>query len=104
MPSAVLIPSGCRFHPPCPLAVDRCRHEKPRAIEVGSRHLSACWFATWPQGMGRGATQQHSVQANRNSIFKHCVGSCDRLRSTHYSLKSSLAIGPIIGRDTNRDG
>ena len=28
-PSAMALPSGCAFHPRCPLAVDRCRSERP---------------------------------------------------------------------------
>jgi oligopeptide transport system ATP-binding protein len=38
-------PSGCAFHPRCPQAMDRCRREAPRTIEVGSsthRHGVAC--------------------------------------------------------------
>jgi oligopeptide/dipeptide ABC transporter ATP-binding protein len=34
-------PSGCRFHPRCPIAVDRCRAERPQLREVGGR-LTAC--------------------------------------------------------------
>ena len=29
-PDPVHVPSGCRFHPRCPVAVDRCRTEDPR--------------------------------------------------------------------------
>ncbi|MER8640433.1 ABC transporter ATP-binding protein [Mesorhizobium sp. M1365] len=43
VPSAARVPKGCRFHPRCPLAFDRCRKEEPPAIEVGPQHLSACW-------------------------------------------------------------
>ncbi|WP_018240953.1 ABC transporter ATP-binding protein [Ensifer sp. BR816] len=45
VPSAARVPKGCRFHPRCPLAFDRCRQEEPSAIEVGPQHLSACWLA-----------------------------------------------------------
>ena len=34
-------PPGCRFHPRCPLAVDRCRTEQPALREVGG-HLVSC--------------------------------------------------------------
>jgi peptide/nickel transport system ATP-binding protein len=44
-PDAVFIPAGCRFHPRCPLAFERCRAEEPPLIEVGSGHSSACWLA-----------------------------------------------------------
>ncbi|ASY61085.1 ABC transporter ATP-binding protein [Sinorhizobium sp. CCBAU 05631] len=45
VPSAARVPSGCRFHPRCPLAFERCRVEEPPAIEVGPQHTSACWLA-----------------------------------------------------------
>lgn len=45
VPSAARVPKGCRFHPRCPLAFDRCKVEEPPTIEVGPQHLSACWLA-----------------------------------------------------------
>ena len=45
VPSAARVPKGCRFHPRCPLAFDRCKAEEPPAIEVGPKHLAACWLA-----------------------------------------------------------
>jgi peptide/nickel transport system ATP-binding protein len=44
-PSLADPPSGCRFHPRCPLAVDRCRVEVPPMVSVGSEHRSACFRA-----------------------------------------------------------
>jgi peptide/nickel transport system ATP-binding protein len=44
-PDAVHIPSGCRFHPRCPLAFDRCRVEEPPLIDVGGGQAAACWLA-----------------------------------------------------------
>ncbi|MCF6470157.1 ABC transporter ATP-binding protein [Nonomuraea sp. MG754425] len=38
-------PSGCAFHPRCPLARDRCRAEVPPAREVAPGRWSACHFA-----------------------------------------------------------
>ncbi|ESY62560.1 ABC transporter ATP-binding protein [Mesorhizobium sp. M0999] len=43
VPSAARIPKGCRFHPRCPLAYDRCRQEEPPAVEVRPKHMAACW-------------------------------------------------------------
>jgi oligopeptide/dipeptide ABC transporter ATP-binding protein len=45
VPSAARVPKGCRFHPRCPLAFERCRQEEPPAIEVESGHTAACWLA-----------------------------------------------------------
>ena len=44
-PNAAAIPSGCRFHPRCPLAFDRCRVEEPPLFDVGGGQQAACWLA-----------------------------------------------------------
>jgi peptide/nickel transport system ATP-binding protein len=38
-------PSGCRFHPRCPLAVDRCRTETPRLNPCKTGTSAACFLA-----------------------------------------------------------
>lgn len=38
-------PTGCAFHPRCPLAQERCRSEQPSLREVAPRRWSACHFA-----------------------------------------------------------
>jgi oligopeptide/dipeptide ABC transporter ATP-binding protein len=45
VPSPVRPPAGCRFHPRCPLARERCWREDPELLQVGPGHLSACHFA-----------------------------------------------------------
>lgn len=35
-------PSGCRFHPRCPLAFETCRTEVPEMITLENRHRVAC--------------------------------------------------------------
>jgi peptide/nickel transport system ATP-binding protein len=42
LPSALSIPSGCRFHPRCRHAVDLCRSEAPEMIEYAGGHTAAC--------------------------------------------------------------
>jgi oligopeptide/dipeptide ABC transporter ATP-binding protein len=44
-PDAAHIPAGCRFHPRCPLAFDRCRVEEPPLFDVGGGQAAACWLA-----------------------------------------------------------
>ena len=39
------IPSGCRFHPRCPLVFDRCREVDPPSFETGEGHVAACLLA-----------------------------------------------------------
>ena len=45
VPDAAAFPQGCRFHPRCPFAVDRCRNEVPPLFPMGSEHQAACWRA-----------------------------------------------------------
>lgn len=42
VPSPVNPPSGCRFHPRCPIAVDRCKTEEPIFEEKNIDHWTAC--------------------------------------------------------------
>jgi len=35
-------PSGCRFHPRCPVAIDICPLEEPTRAEVGKGHFATC--------------------------------------------------------------
>jgi oligopeptide/dipeptide ABC transporter ATP-binding protein len=44
-PDAAHVPPGCRFHPRCPLAFDRCRTEEPPLFDVGEGQRAACWLA-----------------------------------------------------------
>jgi peptide/nickel transport system ATP-binding protein len=37
--------AGCRFHPRCPFAIERCRREDPPAVEIAPGHAAACWRA-----------------------------------------------------------
>ena len=45
VPDPVAFPQGCRFHPRCPFAVDKCRTEVPPLIQVSESHEAACWRA-----------------------------------------------------------
>lgn len=36
------LPVGCRFHPRCPSATDRCRASEPELRALGPGHLEAC--------------------------------------------------------------
>ncbi|TMQ15418.1 MAG: ABC transporter ATP-binding protein [Candidatus Rokuibacteriota bacterium] len=45
VPSPLNPPSGCVFHPRCPIAVDRCRGEIPPLREITPGHWAACLLA-----------------------------------------------------------
>lgn len=38
------LPTGCRFHPRCPHAHDRCRAMEPVNIDLSETHRTACWL------------------------------------------------------------
>jgi oligopeptide/dipeptide ABC transporter ATP-binding protein len=56
LPSALAVPAGCPYHPRCPIARDRCRHEAPPLAAPlpaapllatpagGGTHRAACWY------------------------------------------------------------
>jgi oligopeptide/dipeptide ABC transporter ATP-binding protein len=45
VPDAAAFPQGCRFHPRCPFAVEKCRAEIPPLIRLAENHSAACWRA-----------------------------------------------------------
>jgi len=45
VPSPLRPPSGCVFHPRCPIAVDRCGREIPELREIRPGHGAACILA-----------------------------------------------------------
>jgi len=44
--SPIDLPTGCRFHPRCPHASDRCGRDEPGLIDVGDNHFVACHSAS----------------------------------------------------------
>ena len=41
-PNPINPPSGCRFHPRCPVAEPRCKEQDPPFVDVGEGHEAAC--------------------------------------------------------------
>jgi peptide/nickel transport system ATP-binding protein len=50
-PSLADPPTGCRFHPRCPLAMARCREQAPALVEAEPKRRVAC-FAVSPEAAG----------------------------------------------------
>lgn len=42
VPSPIDPPRGCRFHPRCPMVMEKCEHIEPLQREVEPNHLVAC--------------------------------------------------------------
>ena len=45
MASPAALPTGCRFHPRCPDAIDRCRRDRPALETAGDRRRVRCFRA-----------------------------------------------------------
>jgi oligopeptide/dipeptide ABC transporter ATP-binding protein len=44
VPDPARPPAGCRFHPRCPYAFDRCRSEEPPLLQLSNGRTAACWL------------------------------------------------------------
>ena len=42
VPNPIEVPSGCRFHPRCPLAEERCKQIDPPFVPISPDHKAAC--------------------------------------------------------------
>jgi len=54
-PNPIALPSGCAFHPRCPVAVAACRRETPALKPLGDGRLVACPHAHGEAAMQRAA-------------------------------------------------
>ncbi|RIK45888.1 MAG: glutathione ABC transporter ATP-binding protein [Chloroflexi bacterium] len=59
-PNLARPPSGCKFHPRCPYAFERCRVEEPPLFHISDGHTSRCWLY---EGAADGA--RHRIEARR---------------------------------------
>jgi peptide/nickel transport system ATP-binding protein len=67
-PSLLAPPSGCRFHPRCPYAMDICKREVPPSFAVSPGHIAACWLHAKPGEQG----------ASLNGMLSTPAGQLDR--------------------------
>ncbi|GAB6877508.1 ABC transporter ATP-binding protein [Thermaerobacter litoralis] len=52
VPNPARLPTGCRFHPRCPYAIDICRQQEPVLAPAGEGRWVACWLREEPAGAG----------------------------------------------------
>jgi peptide/nickel transport system ATP-binding protein len=43
-PNLAHLPAGCKFHPRCPYAWDKCFQEEPPLFDTGDGQVSRCWL------------------------------------------------------------
>lgn len=44
VPSAINIPSGCRFHTRCPVALEICHKKEPPVVKLNKEHEAVCFL------------------------------------------------------------
>jgi peptide/nickel transport system ATP-binding protein len=55
-PSLIDPPTGCRFHPRCPFALERCASDTPPSFDLSGGHTARCWlYADDPQARDKRA-------------------------------------------------
>lgn len=42
-PDLSKIPTGCAFHPRCPIAESRCKNDDPSKVQLATEHWASCW-------------------------------------------------------------
>jgi peptide/nickel transport system ATP-binding protein len=62
-PSLLAPPSGCRFHPRCPYAMEICKRQVPPSFAISSGHIAACWLHADPA----------QKSASENGLFQPLV-------------------------------
>ncbi|WP_330240861.1 ABC transporter ATP-binding protein [Streptomyces sp. NBC_00525] len=59
-PSLIDPPAGCRFHPRCPRAMERCRTELPPRFDLADGQWAACWL--YENGTGAAAHEKEAAK------------------------------------------
>jgi len=59
-PSLLAPPSGCRFHPRCPYAMEICKSQVPPSFALSPGHVAACWLHADPA----------QKSASQNGLFR----------------------------------
>lgn len=70
-PDPVNVPTGCSYHPRCPLADEQCRNEDPPYFDVEANHQTACFHWTdsedeIPLETGKSDTAEVTYEGNQS--------------------------------------
>jgi len=82
-PSLIAPPSGCRFHPRCPHAMEICRQVAPPSVEVSSGHTAACWLhVDSGKRQPEDARMAESIVTTDPSVFESARERAQRISPT----------------------
>ena len=57
-PDLIDLPPGCKFHPRCPFATERCKEEEPELVHIDTEHAAACFYWQEIAAMGDKAKER----------------------------------------------
>ena len=61
-------PEGCRFHPRCPYAFDRCREDVPALVPLADGRQAACWLQ--PEGAEPRSPAEYARQLAPSAVVE----------------------------------
>ncbi|MFB7495516.1 ABC transporter ATP-binding protein [Streptomyces sp. NPDC056161] len=74
-PSLIDPPPGCRFHPRCPFAMERCARQAPPSFALPGGHSARCWlYADDSEAAARRAENATAVAGLTASAGQHGAG------------------------------
>ncbi len=99
VPNLIKPPSGCRFHPRCPYAMDICRKEKPPMMEIRPNHMAACHLYTGvtfvsEEYLDRGH-QPEEVLPHPRGFLQEGAGSVKAIDGVRFPIKRGETLGLV---------
>src|SRR5205814_194100 len=97
VPAATAWPDGCRFHPRCRYAWDRCRAEAPPPLDAGRVTIDG------QDVVALGTRPLRALRRRMQIVFQDPYGSLNPRMTVHQMLAEPLAIHRIArGADAER--
>lgn len=115
VPNPLVSPEGCKFHPRCPLADDKCRSKEPQIEEVEDAHKVSCWHykkieklkekgSTWrAQKVKTFAAEEKLLEVKnlkkyfpvRSGVFRKTVGYVKAVDNISFTIKKGETLGLV---------